>query len=68
MAAQRPTADELRQGLTVEVVQEDQNVHSEDREPIVGEVATIYEDDPDGPLVELKTGVVGHVQSVVHEE
>ena len=67
MSEDRPTADELRQGLTVEIVQEDQSVQSADREPIVGEVATIYEDDPNGPVVELKTGVVGHVQSVVHD-
>ncbi|RQG99001.1 DUF2196 domain-containing protein [Natrarchaeobius oligotrophus] len=68
MSEERPTAEELRQGLTVEIVQGDQNVRSTDREPIVGEVATIYEDDPMGPEVELKTGVVGHVQSIVHDE
>ncbi|WP_306052867.1 DUF2196 domain-containing protein [Natronococcus wangiae] len=68
MSNERPTADELRQGLTVEIVQGDQNVQSEDKEPIIGEVATVYEDDPNGPKVELKNGVVGHVQSVVHDE
>ncbi|MFC4439054.1 MULTISPECIES: YwbE family protein [Natrialbaceae] len=68
MSDERPTADELRQGLTVEIVQEDQDVHSEDTEPLIGEIGTIYEDDPDGPKVELKNGVVGHVQSVVHDE
>ena len=68
MSAERPTADELRQGLTVELVQEDQNVHAEDTEPLVGEIGTVYEDDPDGPRVQLKSGVVGHVQAVVHDE
>ncbi|SDR17880.1 DUF2196 domain-containing protein [Natronobacterium texcoconense] len=68
MSNERPTAEELRQGITVEIVQGDQDVQSEDREPIVGEVATIYEDDPHGPEVELKNGTVGHVKSVVHDE
>ncbi|MFP8954057.1 DUF2196 domain-containing protein [Natrialbaceae archaeon A-arb3/5] len=68
MSNERPTARELRQGITVEIVQGDQDVQSEDQEPIVGEVATIYEDDPAGPEVELKNGVVGHVQSIVHDE
>ncbi|MEY7851382.1 DUF2196 domain-containing protein [Natrarchaeobius sp. A-rgal3] len=68
MSNERPTAEELRQGITVEIVQGDQDVRSEDREPVVGEVATIYEDTPEGPEVELKNGVVGHVQSVVHDE
>lgn len=68
MSNERPTADELRQGITVEIVQSDQDVQSTDREPIVGEVATVYEDDPNGPEVELKNGAVGHVQSIVHDE
>lgn len=68
MSSERPTAEELRQGLTVEIVQEDQDVHSEDTEPLIGEVGTVYEDTPDGPRVKLKNGVVGHVQSVVHDE
>lgn len=68
MSNERPTAEDLRQGITVEIVQGDQGVQSEDREPVVGEVATIYGDEPEGPQVELKNGVVGHVQSVVHDE
>ncbi|WP_293030859.1 YwbE family protein [Natronococcus sp.] len=68
MSSERPTAEELRQGLTVEIVQEDQDVHSEDTEPLIGEVGTVYEDTPHGPHVELKNGVVGHVQSIVHDE
>ncbi|OVE85458.1 DUF2196 domain-containing protein [Natronolimnobius baerhuensis] len=68
MSNERPTADELRHGITVELVQGDQDVQSEDREPIIGEIGTVYEDDPAGPKVELKNGAVGHVQSVVHDK
>ncbi|MXV61994.1 DUF2196 domain-containing protein [Natronorubrum sp. JWXQ-INN-674] len=68
MSNERPSAEELRQGVTVEIVQGDQDVQSEDQEPLVGEVATIYGDEPEGPQVELKNGVVGHVQSVVRDE
>ncbi len=68
MSNERPTAEELRQGVTVEVVQGDQDVQSEDQEPIIGEVATIYGDEPAGPEVELKNGVVGHVQSIRPDE
>jgi uncharacterized protein YwbE len=68
MSAERPTAEELRQGLTVEIVQEDQDVHAEGTEPLIGEIGTVYEDGPDGPKVKLKNGAVGHVQSVVHDE
>ncbi|MFC6718595.1 DUF2196 domain-containing protein [Natrialbaceae archaeon GCM10025810] len=64
----QPTADELRQGLTVRIVQEDTDVHSEDEEPIVGEVASIYEETTEGPLVELKSGVTGHVREFVVDE
>lgn len=67
MSFDRPTAEELRQGITVEIVQGDQDVESTDREPVVGEVGTVYEDDPKGPRVELKSGVVGHVQSIVSD-
>ena len=68
MSNERPTAEELRQGVTVEVVQGDQDVQSEDKEPVIGEVATVYGDEPEGPEVELKNGVVGHVQSIRHDE
>jgi len=68
MSNDRPTADELRQGITVELVQDDEDVRSEDTEPLIGEIATIYGDDPEGPHVRLKSGVVGHVQSVVADE
>ena len=68
MSADRPTADELRRGITVEIVQEDAEPRSEDTEPLIGEIATVYGDDPDGPHVKLKSGVVGYVQSVVADD
>lgn len=69
MSGDPPAARELRQGMTVRIVQGDQNVASEDAEPIVGEVARVVSGDPpEGPEVELKSGVVGHVQSVVPDE
>ncbi|OLZ40233.1 hypothetical protein A6E15_04200 [Natrinema saccharevitans] len=64
MSGERPTAEELRQGMTVEIVQDDADPQSEDTKPIVGEVGTIYGDDPDGPHVKLKSGIVGHVRSI----
>ncbi len=68
MSGERPTAEELRQGMTVEIVQDDADPRSEDTEPIVGEVGTIYGDEPEGPHVKLKSGVVGHVRSVSTDE
>lgn len=67
MSEERPAADELRQGITVELLQGDQDVASTEREPIVGEVGAIYGDGPNGPEVKLKSGAVGHVQSIVHD-
>ncbi|MFC7231367.1 DUF2196 domain-containing protein [Saliphagus sp. GCM10025308] len=65
MSNERPQATELRQGMTVRIVQGDQDVQSTDQEPIVGEIGTVIGDDPDGPEVELKNGAVGHVLEVV---
>ncbi|WP_207587327.1 DUF2196 domain-containing protein [Halomontanus rarus] len=68
MSGNPPDANELRQGMTVRIVQSDQNVKSEDKEPLVGEVGTVVGEDPEGPEVELKSGVVGHVREVVTDE
>ncbi|ELY67520.1 DUF2196 domain-containing protein [Natrinema versiforme] len=68
MSNDRPTAEELRQGITVEIVQDDADPKSEDTEPIIGEIGTIHGDDPEGPHVKLKSGAVGHVRSVVADE
>ena len=68
MSGDPPAARELRQGMTVRIVQGDQDPHSTDTEPVVGEVTTVLGEDPEGPEVELKSGVVGHVRSVVTGE
>lgn len=68
MSENRPSAEELRTGMTVRIVQGDQDVRSTDREPIVGEVGSVLGEDPEGPEVELLSGEVGHVRSVVTDE
>lgn len=65
MSGDPPRARELQQGMTVRIVQGDQNPQSEDRDPILGEVGTVIGDDPEGPEVELKSGATGHVLEVV---
>lgn len=65
MSSDRPSADELRQGMTVRIVQSEQDPRSEDREPILGEVGRVIGDDPEGPEVKLKSGARGHVLEVV---
>lgn len=51
--------------MTVRIVQGDQDVRSEDSEPIVGEVESVLGEDPEGPEVRLMSGAVGHVEAVV---
>lgn len=63
-----PDAESLREGMTVEIVQSDQDVQSTEKEPIIGEVGNVIGEDPEGPEVELMSGAVGHVQSVVTDE
>ena len=67
MSGDHPTAEDLSQGTTVEIEPESRNVDATDDEPVVGDVARIYGDEPDGPRVELKTGVVGHVRTVLED-
>ncbi|MFB6134019.1 MAG: DUF2196 domain-containing protein [Halanaeroarchaeum sp.] len=60
MGADLPTSDELVQGMTVEIEQE-----NGDR--IVGEVGTVLTSErthPDGVLVKLKSGVQGRVKRI----
>lgn len=60
MSADRPTRDELVQGMTVEIEQE-----NGDR--IVGEVGAVLSDErthPEGILVKLKSGVRGRVKRI----
>lgn len=60
MSADLPTRDELVQGMTVEIEQD-----NGDR--IVGEVGAILSDErthPEGILVKLKSGVRGRVKRI----
>ena len=60
MSADLPTRDELVQGMTVEVEQE-----NGDR--IIGEVGAVLTDErthPEGILVKLKSGVQGRVKEI----
>lgn len=63
-----PDADSLREGMTVRVVQPDQDLQSTEKEPIVGEVGSVLGEEPEGPKVELLSGAVGHVKEVVTDE
>lgn len=63
-----PDAESLREGMTVEVVQPDQDLQSTEKEPIVGEVGSVLGEEPEGPKVELMSGAVGHVKRVVTDE
>ena len=63
MSADLPTRDELIQGMTVEIEQE-----NGDR--IVGEVGVVLTDErthPEGILVKLKSGAQGRVKEIGHE-
>lgn len=60
MSADLPTRDELVQGMTVEIEQE-----NGDR--LIGEVGAILTDErthPEGILVKLKSGVRGRVKEI----
>lgn len=60
MAADLPTRNELEQGMTVEIEQE-----NGDR--IIGEVGAVLTDErthPDGILVKLKSGAQGRVKRI----
>ena len=65
MSGEPADAAELRRGMTVRVVQGDQDSRSTDRRPIVGEVSRVVGDDSAESKVEVKNGAVGHVVAVV---
>ena len=65
MSGEPAEAGELRRGMTVRVVQGDQDSRSTDRRPIVGEVSRVVGDDSAESKVEVKNGAVGHVVAVV---
>ena len=68
MSGERPTRDDLRQGVTVEIVQ-DQEENS--GEPLIGDVHSILTEEhthPEGIKVRLESGVVGRVQRIATGE
>lgn len=68
MSADLPTRRELRPGLTVEVVQEQEN---NDGEPLIGEIQEVLTDEnthPEGILVRLHSDVTGRVKEIGPEE
>lgn len=68
MTDERPTRDDLTEGMTVAVVQEQDN---NDGEPLIGDVRQIISDDntqPGGVTVKLESGVVGRVTEIRPDE
>ena len=65
MATDLPTRDELRRGMTVRVVQEQDNNPGE---PLIGDIQTVLSDEnshPEGIKVKLQSDVTGRVKEVV---
>lgn len=68
MSSDLPSRDDLQRGMTVEVVQEQEN---NDGEPLVGDIRVIRTDErthPGGIKVELESGVTGRVKAIAPEE
>lgn len=64
----RPTRDDLTQGMTVAVEQDQEN---NDSEPIIGDIRQIITDErthPGGIEVKLESGVTGRVVEVRPDE
>lgn len=64
----RPSRDDITEGMTVKVVQEQPN---NDSEPIIGDVRHVISDqnrEPGGVKVKLESGVTGHVKEVRPDE
>ncbi|WP_205254072.1 DUF2196 domain-containing protein [Halostella sp. JP-L12] len=61
-----PRAEDLRRGMTVEIVQDQQD------EPIIGDIQTVRTSEgrePEGgPEVKLESGAVGNVTQIVPDE
>ncbi|WP_435153693.1 DUF2196 domain-containing protein [Haladaptatus sp. DFWS20] len=69
MSAERPTRDELRRGMAVEIEQTNAE-NADEAEPLRGDIAKILseeETEPGGVKVELESGITGRVSSVVAE-
>lgn len=68
MSADQPTRDDIQPGMTVEIVQGQENNPGE---PLIGDVLKVLSTDhtePGGIEVKLQSGAVGRVQRIVHDE
>ncbi|SIR06666.1 conserved hypothetical protein [Haladaptatus litoreus] len=69
MSADRPTREELRRGMAVEIEQTNAE-NADEADPIQGNIAKILSEEhtePGGVKVELESGITGRVKSVVPE-
>ncbi len=67
MVDDEPTSRELRPGMTVRIVQDEE---PEEKEPIVGTVRQVLDEthtQPGGVTVKLESGAVGNVKEVVSD-
>jgi uncharacterized protein YwbE len=72
MSANRPTREELRRGMTVEIEQTNAE-NADDAQPLRGEIAKILSEEgqrtePGGVKVQLDSGVTGRVMRVAPDE
>lgn len=68
VSEERPTRDDITEGMTVTVVQEQDN---NEGEPLIGDVRQIVSEDntqPGGVKVKLESGVVGRVKEIRPDE
>ncbi|WP_435177760.1 DUF2196 domain-containing protein [Halorussus sp. AFM4] len=66
----RPSDDELRPGMMVEIEQSNAE-NAPDAEGIMGEIQTVLQDDDasvEGAKVKLQSGVTGYVKRVAPDE
>jgi uncharacterized protein YwbE len=65
VSGNRPSEEELRQGITVEIEQS----NADNADPIRGEIRAVIDEgeSPQGVKVELESGVTGYVERVVTE-
>ncbi|WP_458205104.1 DUF2196 domain-containing protein [Haladaptatus sp. NG-SE-30] len=70
MSADRPSKEELRRGMTVEIEQTNAE-NAGDAPPLRGDIAKVLseeETEPGGVKVELESGVTGRVTRIAPDE
>ena len=68
MAENRPSRGDIAQGMTVEIVQEQEN---NDGQPLIGDVQTVITEEnthPGGIKVKLESGATGRVKRIHPDE